>query len=464
MNIERALRRAIGIIMQKPANYDQIGDIHEEIWDTDVDEIWDGEREFNLDEVPWLVVQKEKQITERGEIARLAPGPLKQHISKYRQGTIVLFVNCFGIILVLLIIKKGKSEQVTKQVQKLKKNCCSRLHVFLSESGSMTQEIWPKAMNLFKNATSQLRECRRRNGTDWKKTVVLNIDNFIVHLNKAIAEEYANNYGIYIRCLARNGSHLQQPVDQNIGKIFKNLFKRFLLEIQFTLDNLDNLGLPVQVKTRKWRELVIRLMDQTLKEMSKPYYDYLFLCAWINYGIYIDLKGTQDGEESSLHQSTLTAYQRCHTEKERIARRERHTNEMLSKVVLRKRKRGNFSIKRPPHLINIQYSIEEANRNSYVPRKKTYKEFQDIQIGLQNINKSEVQELHSIFKQDLSDPNLKIPTQPQYVRAYDVICLQSIYAEQCINDVKKQKELCTKHLQIPFVNQNGQLISMPLSS
>ncbi len=463
LKIERALRRAIGIILPRPANYDRIGDQHEEIWADEVEEMWDGEREFNIDEIPWKADQKAKQITPRGKIARLVPGPLGQHISKYRQGTIVLYINCFGIILALLILKKGTSEQIKKQIHKLKKNCHSRLHVFVSETGSMNKEIWGESLNLFKNATARIRGCQNSNGRDWKKAVALNIDNFVVHLNAKVAEEYANLYGIYIRCLARNASHLQQPVDQNIGKIFKNLFKNFLTNLVFTMENLCNLNQGVNINLKKWREIVIRFMDQSLDEMSKPYYEYLFLCAWINYGLYNCLDGIQDGDVSSLHQSTLLSYERCYQERERIERRERHTQEMLAKVLIPKRRPGKFSIKRPAHHISIQYSMVEANRNSYVPAKKRNKAFDALQIGLCSINNSEVQELRDIIQQDMSDPTLKIPENPQYIRTYDVICLQSIYAEHC-TDIKKQQELCTVHLQIPFVNKTGKLISMPLSS
>ena len=62
---ERAFRRQIGVIVQKPDDYDEW---HEEIWDDEnVTEIWDGARELNLDEVPFIMDMTSKQIVSRRE-------------------------------------------------------------------------------------------------------------------------------------------------------------------------------------------------------------------------------------------------------------------------------------------------------------------------------------------------------------------------------------------------------------
>jgi len=462
MRVERVLRLAIGIIVARPENYDTIGHLHEEIWLPHELAKWDGTKEFNADEVPWTADPKERQITGWGKAARVVPGAIK-HLSKYRQGTIVLFINCFACILALLILKNGKSEQIRNDIRKLKKNCQSNLHIFLSITGSMNAEIWAESLNLFKNATARVRGCHNSNGTDWKNAIVLNIDNCSSHLESKIAEKYSTDYGIHLRCLTRNASHIQQPVDQNIGKIFKIIFKKLLLDMMFKLDNLANLGRAPKVDTKKWRELVIRLMDQSLIEINSPYYAYLFMCAWINYGLYLCLLGTQDGEESSLHQSTLLSYMRSHNEADKKATKNKHMKEMLAKVLIRKRAPGKFRIKRPTHAINIKYSMAEANRNSRVPQKQNSKRFESLQLQLCNVNDSHIRPITEFFEQDISDSILEFPKQPQYIRAYDAICLQSIYSEHC-KDVNKQRELCTVHLGIPFINEQGKLISMPLSS
>eukprot|EP01083_Nonionella_stella_P168540 569331_1 len=65
---ERAFRRAIGVILQRPADYD---DDHQEIWCEGQMEIWDASREFNLDEVPFAMLLNSKQIVSETERASL---------------------------------------------------------------------------------------------------------------------------------------------------------------------------------------------------------------------------------------------------------------------------------------------------------------------------------------------------------------------------------------------------------
>ena len=55
IDIEREERRKLKIIIKRPALYDDHREQYDEIWPDDVEEIWDGERELNQDEIPFTV-------------------------------------------------------------------------------------------------------------------------------------------------------------------------------------------------------------------------------------------------------------------------------------------------------------------------------------------------------------------------------------------------------------------------
>ena len=252
LKFERNFRRSINVIVPRPDNY---SDEHEEIWDDDVMEIWDATREFNIDEVPLQLELRAKQIMGLKERASVVLKGIWKFLGKYRQGTLVIVTNYVGVLFIVIIYKGGPG--VTKKLVETMQGTLGG-HVFwvCSESGSMTASIWKQTMNWFQNYTKKLRGCVQINGMDWKKSVVLNVDNYGVHLNDDVAHDYATAYGIFIRCLLRNASQHQQPVDQHVGVLVKKMIKKNLEDWLLSLSDYESYGMTLQYDVHKWRSLI----------------------------------------------------------------------------------------------------------------------------------------------------------------------------------------------------------------
>ncbi len=304
MKEERKHRRKYDIIVQRPEGYDINPEAFEEIWADGVEEIWDAERELNTDEIPFHMNVKSKQILSftRREAARTIKNKVS-YIGKYRQGTISMVINYKNVLFVVIIFRKG-GVGVTERLNELKGNIYCQLYLFCSESGNMTYKIWLEVMVLIQNATKEMRMCARSDGRDWKKAVVLNIDNYGVHLNSALAENYANIHGIFIRCLLRNCSHLQQPIDQHVGQYFKLILKKSLRKFSFQFNDLANMTSGIAVGLSKWREIVVKLVVMTMSIFNYNK-KYILAKSYVNLGIYLLLNGTQDGLIETLHQDSI---------------------------------------------------------------------------------------------------------------------------------------------------------------
>lgn len=180
LQTEREFRRAIGVILQRPDQYDRF---HEEIWEDGVVEKWDGERELNLDEVPFsLDMNSTKQLVGPDERPSVVRSKAIKYTGKYRQGTIVLVSNFKEIVLAMVIFAKG-GKRVAKMLQDFA-GAVSGNTVYweCSESGNMTNWIWRKTLNYLKNKTHDIRGCSNMEGLDWTKAIVLNVDNYTVKL------------------------------------------------------------------------------------------------------------------------------------------------------------------------------------------------------------------------------------------------------------------------------------------
>ena len=97
LRIERIQRRILKIIISRPPGYDNNPEGYAEIWPDGVQEIWDMMREYNIDEIPFVMELKSKQIVRFGEQARLSKNNI-QYLNKYRQGTLTMCINFKEII------------------------------------------------------------------------------------------------------------------------------------------------------------------------------------------------------------------------------------------------------------------------------------------------------------------------------------------------------------------------------
>lgn len=87
LGIERPFWRLVDVLCSVPDGYES--DEHEEIWDEDSpNEILDGSRVGNYDEVPYVVNWSRKQLVlMTGERLALSQVALKR-LKKYKEGTI----------------------------------------------------------------------------------------------------------------------------------------------------------------------------------------------------------------------------------------------------------------------------------------------------------------------------------------------------------------------------------------
>ena len=256
---ERRFRREIGVIVQKPPSH-QLA-VHEEIWtEADPEWKWDGERELNLDEVPWANQLRPKLLVAGGERSQLVAEAMRG-LDKYRKGTILLVVNPFRLLLVILIFRRGGA-QISARLRNMQNDPASIVLPFVTHSGSMTSKLWVVVMDILQKRTKAMRGCLRPDGMDWRRALALSFDNFGSHGQSAVAENLAAKHGIYCRALMRNASHFEQAVDQHIGAYSKTVFKEAMLHFSLMLRRAFAAGFPVKINFNKYREICVRYANR----------------------------------------------------------------------------------------------------------------------------------------------------------------------------------------------------------
>ncbi len=416
LEIERRFRKTIEVIVKKPQNYQQ--DEYEEIWDEEEEYKWDGERELNGDEVPFIIDMTSKQIISEGERA----GVLKKGLhksSKYRQGTLWIISNCFGILMVVVIFPNGGKVVAAKLIKQMLGNLETKVYWVCSKSGSMTTRIWLEVMIMLQNRTKSMRGCQQLSGRDWKKAIVLNLDNYAVHLNVDIAARFAAEYGIFIRCLLKNASHLQQPVDQHIGLLLKRRIKSNIHLWLIRSNRFVAHTKVVKVDAQKWREMVCRFVVDAVAELDHPKYLNIFVLSWVNYGLYLPLDGSADGDINTLHSEA-----RKLNPMERTLR----TQQCINTVIIRKK--TNFTFQREWNTqndVNIRYSIKKACENSNVETAQDDIDLLHLEYDLEIVNEEKLDQFIDAFEKDWTNTNNALPETHEMLCPYEVLALAAIY-------------------------------------
>ena len=445
---EREFRRAIGVILPRPAGYSQY---HEEIWEDEEFEKWDAERELNLDEVPFtLDIGDTRQLCAEGERKSVVAKGMK-HTTKYRQGTLVLVSNYKKILLTVVIFNKG-GPRVAQLLENLSGTIRDSDVVWeCSESGSMTTWIWKKTMNCLKNKTKHMRGCLSMDGFDWNKGVVLNIDNFTVHLDADVAKEYAFKYGIFVRCLIKNASHLQQPIDQHVGIFVKNRMKQKMEKWVVDNQRMASIGEELTCTKQKWREVVAKFVKETLDEIHADKKKHVLVLAWENYGLFLNLDGSQDGDILTLHKDA---------DREPSKHRQKRTDTYRKKVTIRKR-----NIKQPigqriyPYIQGNFYSMNKAARNSTISINTSSQQVSQLKQDLTATNHKLVTKFKKQFQKDLTNQKNILPDLNNIITPYDIMTLRKMYLKY--KGRKKTDKIFAKKLGLPIRNNQGQLIYMP---
>ena len=244
-----------------------------------------------------LVTKQIVALNERRSVVQLKT----TKTGKYRQGTLWVLSTFRGILFTVIIFKAGPI--VAKQLKEDygHGNVDTDVYFYCSPSGSMTLKIWEQVMVILQSRTKEMRLCQNMNGEDWKNAIVLNIDNYSVHLNAEIAHRYATRYGIFIRCLLRNASHIQQPIDHHVGQLMKRIIKQKIESWVSKSYRIASLDTCLQVTDPKWRQMVIAFVIQAVRELKDEKYLDVFVAAWINYGLYLMLDGSDDEKIETLH-------------------------------------------------------------------------------------------------------------------------------------------------------------------
>lgn len=218
----------------------------------------------NGDEVPFTLDWSTRQLVIGEERIALGPNALPNCMSKYRMGTLFIFTTPKGPLLTVIIFRKGK-EGVRTKLRGLRGNA-ERVLYTANETGSITPEIWIETLKALAQRTT-VRRGVRGDALRWKRALALYVDNHGTHLNKEIAEWARQSFGIYIRPLLPNTSHLMQPVDQNYGVQYKNLFKKRVTRLVDGIQMLKNLTNDLQFDIQKWRELSVRVVAEIVLEV-----------------------------------------------------------------------------------------------------------------------------------------------------------------------------------------------------
>lgn len=156
-----------------------------------------------------------------------------------------------------LIYRKAGGKRKRRNLVALETSDLGNVQMMGSEKGNCDKELWPQILEMFAQRTRRERGIVDHDGNgEWKYAMVLYVDCYGVHLNKKVARRMARDYGIFIRCLLRNSSHIQQAVDRHIGRCLKLLYKGPVLEYTYALLHMLRMpGFAPDIAVDKYTEL-----------------------------------------------------------------------------------------------------------------------------------------------------------------------------------------------------------------
>lgn len=264
LNQERKFLEAVGLLIRAPDDYD-----HEQanLWDLKFGNgefCINGQLLINEDEVPFTVNWDTRQLCFGNERVSVTPSVWK-YIKKYRMGTLLIFTSPLGPVLTVMVFKDG--EAGVRQKLKHMKGCTPKVMFTSNAKGTINKFVWKLALQALAMATRDIRGAIKSDFS-WKYALVLYVDNHSTHLDKVIAEWARYNFGIFVRCLLRNASHIGQPVDFAIGRTYKTDWKSGVLNLLSNVQMMHNMCIGVAIDRQKWREVCIRMLAETLHKVQ----------------------------------------------------------------------------------------------------------------------------------------------------------------------------------------------------
>ena len=218
-----------------------------------------GDRIINGDEVPFEVDWAARQLVTSTERISVAPKMLK-YMTKYRFGTLLIFMSPNGPVLTVVIFRKGGSG-VRQQLRDLDRDTSSHVVATATESGNIDSVVWEFALEQLAIRTKTVRGVTNH-ASKWKHAVALYVDNHASHLNERIARMAFEKWGIVIRPLIKNSSNIMQAVDQNYGVLYKETFKRLMNAVDSSIRIVSGISEEVTCSKPEWRALCIRFISQ----------------------------------------------------------------------------------------------------------------------------------------------------------------------------------------------------------
>lgn len=185
-------------------------------------------------------------------------------------GTLGVFTLLGRIVLVCMIYRKAGGPRKRAALQALELSDTGNVQMMGAERGTVNAELWPQLLEMFAQRTRHERGVVDEDGKgNWKYALVLYIDSYGVHLNKKVARRFARDYGIILRPLLRNCSHIQQPVDRHIGQCLKLLYKARVMEYNYSLLHMLQIpGWTEEMVVSKYIELCAGAIQNAIEQVS----------------------------------------------------------------------------------------------------------------------------------------------------------------------------------------------------
>ena len=454
LTAERYFLRMIGIIRCKPNDYDD--HLYDENWDNIAfgwqHGIWDGERTLNVDEVPWTMDIEGQQLHVPGECCAVSSDVL-QYLGKYRQGTLTLVTNYKEILFIVIIFMNG-GKRVERKLRNMDGNIGSNVMYAVTKSGSMNSRVWKALMKRLMTRTMEIRGCRDVTGEDWTKPVVMYMDNYGPHLRRDVAKKYAVKYGIFLRCLMKNGSHLQQPVDQHVGYFIKRLVLKLLSRWFSQLERAAALGKQLSIDLQRWREITAGLVGRAMRLIGNDRYRGLLINAWVNFGLYLPLDGSIDGEIDTLH---VNGVQKNMSDK----KEQKYLEVKIRRVSRQKRSHYAKSVwdAYDFEALANAYCLVSAQHNAAAVETDTIGQ-EMIKMDLKERYSAQIQKYVDEHNFDLSDIRNKIPQLKNVLTSLEVEAVKKMYYDAFGDEGVRW--LFLRYLKIPIRDSMGYIKYEPL--
>ena len=205
-------------------------------------------------------------------------------------GTIGLFVTPTELLMAVIIYRQSEGKTAQERLENLEGTDVGPVMMIGTKKGNMDRTIWPKVLEALATRTAARRGVYGSASEKWKYALALYVDSYAVHLNRDVALDIAKRFGIFIRPLLRNASHLMQPVDRHIGICFKNMYKRHVMIANYTLLHMLSMNSENRkMSLKKFIEMCSGAMHTCVNAVE---YNSTLVGVWLEFvGVWLEFVG-----------------------------------------------------------------------------------------------------------------------------------------------------------------------------